>query len=248
MSFLQNTEGRGVGNLTRRFYGTDASGSFHAALDLSSSGSYWVLAKKEESDYPETILAFYADYEPPLVALHCGAAVSGIVVRLGSKSAYITHAEVLDAVTARPIENASITFRRVHPPFRGVSSAQFSITTSATSMNAGPGYPGFPIPSNADISYEISAPGYKTSAPHILHLAPLKTAEISVKLVRSASNSAKAVKPPTLPENREEWEAWQYARVACQHSTETPRRCRLLLPGLLCAGGRKVEYAGVWLS
>jgi hypothetical protein len=191
VSFLQKTEGRGKGKLTRRFYETDESGSFHAALDLSSPGSYWVLAKKEGSGYPETILAFYEDYEPPLVALHCGAMVSGTVVKLGSKSAYITAIQVLDAVTGNPIENASITFRRVHPPFRGVSNAEFSITTSATSMHSGPGYSGFPIPSNADISYEISAPGYKTSKPQIMHLTPSNIAEISVKLEKLSPTSLK---------------------------------------------------------
>lgn len=182
-------EARGI--LALGYYPTDKSGSFHAVLSLSAPGLYWVLAKKLDSGYPNMNAAFYDNHKPPLVMLHCGAKVSGIVVNLGSKSAYITQIKVVDATTGDPIENASITFRRVKPPFRGFSPTVFSITSSATLMPTGSNYLGFPIPSNADISYAISAPGYETSQPQIIRLAPAKTAEISVRLQRSSPVSGK---------------------------------------------------------
>ncbi|MES2219760.1 MAG: hypothetical protein V4587_02200, partial [Acidobacteriota bacterium] len=102
----------------------------------------------------------------------------------GLKSAYITRIKVVDVTTGDPIETASITFRRVKPPFRGFSPAVFSITSSATLMPTGSNYRGFPIPSNTDISYAVSAPGYGMSKPQIIRLAPSKTAQISVQLQR----------------------------------------------------------------
>ena len=72
---------------------------FKAALELTAPGLYWVLAKKEDSGYPDNTFAFYVYFEPPQVELDCGSSVSGIVVKLSCEARYISRINVVDAVT-----------------------------------------------------------------------------------------------------------------------------------------------------
>lgn len=99
--------------LPRAFYLTDTTGRFSAAVSISSPGTFWVMARKTDDGYPDNRILFYLDREPPKVPLNCDVPQSGIVVQLGPKVAYIQRLTILDAQTAKPVENATITLRRV---------------------------------------------------------------------------------------------------------------------------------------
>jgi hypothetical protein len=189
VSFLGST--KSVGAYARRLYETNENGEFKASLQLNAEGSdapglYWVLAKKEDSGYPDNITTFYTEHEPPQVELDCGSNITGFVVKLGTKCAYITRINVVDAVTGAPIENASITFSR-HPMIARLSQIACTLGTSAQLPEVSSTYPGLPIPSNTEVSYQVSASGYVTSALQTIQLAPLQSAEITVKLQRSTN-------------------------------------------------------------
>ena len=181
------------GPISRHFYKTNEDGAFDASLDLKVSGraagNYWVYAKKEEAGYPDNLAAFYvgADSKPPQVTLDCGSHIADVVVEVGPKSAYISRINAIDAATGTPVENPRITLRRVHAPFPGPSPEIFSLSTNAYVRDLSPGYRGIPMPSNTEISYQISASGYITSEPRTIQAAPSKSVEISVKLQKSAN-------------------------------------------------------------
>lgn len=108
-----------------RFFPTDVSGHFSADVDVPNAAKYWVLAKKEESGYPDTRLAFYDNREPPKVLLGCKSSVSGLVVMIGPKAAYIARISVLDGESGTAVPNASITLRRLDTPIPGFPLQRF---------------------------------------------------------------------------------------------------------------------------
>jgi len=179
------------GPVALRYFKTNEYGVFSASLDLGASGHlpgrYWVLAKKEDSDYPDNLGAFYEDSAPPQVDLDCGSHIADVVVQLGPKCGYITRIDIVDAATGALIKNGTITLRRVHPPLWAPHPEVFWMSSNAPLHEVGPGYPGLPIPSNTEISYEISAAGYTTSEPRTIQVPPSKSVEISVKLQKSAN-------------------------------------------------------------
>lgn len=183
VSFLGKVFG---GPISRNFYTTNEEGIFDASLELTDPGRppgrYWVYAKNEEAGYPDNLGAFYDDTEPPQVDLDCGSHIADVVVQLGPKCGYISHIEVVDAATGTPIKNPRITLRRVHPPFTGPSPDVFSLAAGADLLEVSPTYRGISIPANTAISYQISAPGYTTSEPRTIQVAPSKSVAISVKL------------------------------------------------------------------
>ena len=65
----------------------------------------------------------------------------------------------------------------------GLSEASLSRSTRLQEVSSAD--PGFPIPSNTQISYQVSAVGYVTSAPKMIQIAPSKIVAISAKLQRS---------------------------------------------------------------
>ena len=66
------------------------------------------------------------------------------------------------------------------------------MSSNAPLHEVGPGYPGLPIPYSTEISYQISAPGYETSEPRTIQVAPLKSVEISVKLAHGPVGQCRA--------------------------------------------------------
>jgi len=168
-----------------QFFQTDGSGSFHASVDLTHAGSYWVLGKKEDAGYPNTTFAFYEDHEPPVVKLDCGTSIAGLVVKFGSKAAHITRITVLDKRTGTSIPEASIRLKRLSSPIPRFSKDGPTLSTSTVLLPADSSYRGLAVPSNVDVAYEVSAPGYKSSLPKTLHLKPLQAIEVSVALQKS---------------------------------------------------------------
>jgi len=166
------------------FFPTDSDGRFDANIDVASTTTYWVNAKKEEDGYPNNVLAFYDNRLPPEVTVKCHMSVSGVVVVIGPKAAYITHISVIDAKTGRAVSNASITLRRLAAPIKGLPLSRFTLSASATLWKIGPTYLGLAVPSNVAISYEISAPGFEASQPEVIRLPPLSKLEISIGLKR----------------------------------------------------------------
>jgi len=180
VSFLEHGQAFNGRGLTH--YETDSNGAFHAEVNLAGAQSFWVLAKKEEAGYPDTLMVFYAEHENQIVDLDCGVFRSDITVRIGPKVAYIRHISVVDEETKKPITNASITLRRLSPAISRLSSTDIFITRSTTINPLSSISQGIPVPSDCDISYVISAPGYVASPKRILHLVPSDLTDIEVQL------------------------------------------------------------------
>ncbi|MGB6193254.1 MAG: carboxypeptidase-like regulatory domain-containing protein [Terracidiphilus sp.] len=187
----------GLSHKAVRYFPTDSNGTFNAEIDLTEAAQYWIIAKKEAAGYPDTTLAFYDNREPLKLTLNCHASISGVIVTLGPKAAYITRITITDKRNGEPVSNASITLRRLKSPIPELPLERFSISTSATLMKPGAGYLGLPVPSNVDVAYQISAPGFRSSLPEILHLSPLKMTTVSVSLDRSHDGSASPIQQPT---------------------------------------------------
>ncbi len=174
-------------SLENRYFGpfeTDTVGHFHVTEPVSESGKYFISAMKEDAGYPNTRLAFYNDQEPQFFTLDCNVSRSGIVLKVGPKAAFIQHIDVSDASTGKPIEGASITLRRLSSPMRTLPPSAFVITTSTALLTPKGKYSGLAVPSNVDISYQISAPGYLASPDMKLHLKPSEDINIQSKLKR----------------------------------------------------------------
>lgn len=193
VSFHQNRSG--IATEAIAFFSSDNNGDFRAEFGVSGNERYSVYAKKENDGYPETRFAFYDNRKPPNILVSCRSSISSVVVEVGPKAAYITNISVLDANDGEAIPKASIRLWRSAAPFPGVPLERFSITTSATLLKIDSGYFGLAIPSNVDILYQISAPGYTASSEEKLHLTPLQKVSISVRLQKSNQQ-----RPPLRPE------------------------------------------------
>ena len=172
------------------YYETDGKGAFHAEMNLPGAQSYWILAKKEEAGYPDTLAAFYDEHEGQLVALDCGAFRSGIIVKLGPKAAHIRHISVVDEETGKPISNASITLRRLSSPIKRLPLENMLITESADLEPLSSTYLGLAVPPDVDVSYVISASGYIASPKTVLHLKSLEVVDLEVQLRPDSSPSS----------------------------------------------------------
>jgi hypothetical protein len=158
---------------------TDSSGVFTFAIDLPAPGKVWLYAKKEGDGYPDAMNAFYAERDDPALVLGCGGYRSGVVVRVGPKAGYIGGINVTDADTGKPISPAAITLRRVVPKLSRIAKIDVYLKANTSESNIA-------IPSDVEISYEISARGYTTSARKNLNLRPSEHTDISVQLQRAA--------------------------------------------------------------
>jgi hypothetical protein len=172
--------------LPRKYFQADSNGHFTAEVSISSAGTYWVMAMKPDEGYPDNRLSFYLEREPPRVALECGQPRSGIVVRLGPKVAYVRQLTILDAQTGMPVENAGITLRRVSRPveWTHLDALILKRAVSGNTLDLK-----LAVPSEVDISYEITAPGYDTSPRSILHLNPSQDVNLEVTLQRSSQST-----------------------------------------------------------
>ena len=159
---------------------TDSSGVFTFAIDLPAPGKVWLYAKKGADGYPDAMIVFYAEHDDAPFVLNCGDYRSGIIVRVGPKVGYIGKITVTDADTGKPISLASITLRRVTPKLSRFANLDAFIRQNASNPN-------IEIPSDVNISYEISAQGYTTSPRKILNLKPSESTDISVQLQRTAA-------------------------------------------------------------
>ncbi|MGA2891184.1 MAG: carboxypeptidase-like regulatory domain-containing protein [Terracidiphilus sp.] len=180
VSFLEH--GKVFTSKAAVYYETNSKGTFHAEMNLAGAQSYWILAKKEEAGYPDTLAAFYNEHEGQLVALDCGAFRSSIIVTLGPKVAHIRHISVVDEETGKPITNASITLRRLSSPIKGLPLENMFITESADLEPLSSSYLGLDVPPDCDVSYVISAPGYIASQNKTLHLKSSEEVDIEVQL------------------------------------------------------------------
>jgi hypothetical protein len=161
---------------------TARDGTFNFSIDLVGPGKVWLYAKKEDDGYPNAIIALYNERDDPPITLDCGDYRSGVLIKVGPKVGYIGTITVADATTGKPIDRASITIRRVVPKLPRLASVDNYIKTNTS-------YSNIAIPSNVDISYELSAPGYVTSARKTVNVRPLGKVNISERLRPSSSAS-----------------------------------------------------------
>lgn len=161
---------------------TDATGKFQGTVDVSGRGLYFLSVKKEEAGYPNSILSFYINQLPQEFRLSCESSQSGIVLKVGPKAANIQHISVLDADSAKPIADASIKLWRLTSPLRKLHQSELGITTSTRLAPPATKYSGLVVPSNVEIAFQISAPGYLTSRVARIRLKPLEDFDITVKL------------------------------------------------------------------
>jgi hypothetical protein len=132
---------------------TDSSGYFEV-LDLAP-GNYELHASKEQDDYPDTLIGFFADdaKPPPRVRVEAGKMVSGVRIRLGAKAARVT-GSVLDATTGAAVRGAQITLRR--------KDADYWISFAP---RLGDGSFETFVPAGKPFTMAVSAHGYQTWQP-----------------------------------------------------------------------------------
>ncbi len=166
------------GHRLLQFVETNTNGQF--VISPIPWGTYVVLTSKEESGYPDTKMAFYSNLAAPTVSLQPRFPVGKLTVQLGPKAGILELVSVIDATTGKQLQSASITLRRVRNP-------NLFIRTSTTSSP-------FLVPSLADVSIEISAPGYKSwpageggKGEGQIRLKPGEVLKLAVKLQPLAS-------------------------------------------------------------
>lgn len=166
---------RFVGHRLVETHETNSDGEFF--IPNVPWGTYLVLAGKESSGYPDPKLAFYSNFAVPTVTLAPAFPNASVTIKLAPKGGVLEIVAVLDAVTKRKIDSASITLRRVSNP-------TLFISTSATIGR-------ILIPSLTDVTIEVTAPGYRSwPAPDQavtesrIRLKPEETSRLEVSLQR----------------------------------------------------------------
>jgi len=190
VSFIEvkvNSEQKGppLRDLVRTPVETDGKGLFHSTIQIYDPGRYWVVATKRDAGYPDTRLSFYIEHKPLQVTLTCNSSLDGLIVRIGPKAAYIGKISAVDTETNKPIPSASITLWRLSSAIPGLSKNNLFIKSAANTASPQITQLNLPVPSNVDVFYQISAPGYRTTPVTKLHLTPLQNIDIAVKLRRS---------------------------------------------------------------
>jgi len=181
MTVAPDRKGSITGGLVRTPVEADNNGSFQSTLTIYDPGWYWVVANKLDAGYPDARLSFYVGHKPLQVNLICGDSLHGLIVKLGSKAAYIRKISVVDATTGKPIPSAEITLWRLSSPIPELRKDQLSIKSSVA---ASPKIAQLELalPSNADIEYVMSAPGYRKSDAKLLHPKPGEQIDLAVVL------------------------------------------------------------------
>ena len=138
------SDGRPSARALRTVY-TDKRGRF--TFDGLAFGTYKLFAMKESDGYANTAFSFYADRPFPTVALSTNVQSAEVLLSIGPPAG-VLFGEAHDAATGANL-NASFLLRRVQDPESWISLSQ-------------PANYRILIPHSADISLEVSAPGYKT--------------------------------------------------------------------------------------
>lgn len=126
---------------------TDETG--HFAFRGLEWGQYAVLGKKEEEDFPDTLLTFYSGGIAQTVTLRPPNANVDVTIRLGPKAGVLV-GTVRDAVTGDPL-NPCVRLTRVSDPNLFVEGT--GLVNHVYRLL---------IPSNTDVMMEVWLQGYKT--------------------------------------------------------------------------------------
>lgn len=124
---------------------TDKNG--HFAMDNLELGSYKVFAMKESSGYPNTAFAFYSNQIFPTATLTAGIPTVDLILKIGPPAG-VVGGLVTGGTTNSPVD-AAFLLRRSADPNNWISLSQRAKYRVL-------------VPPSTDVSFEVSAPGYKT--------------------------------------------------------------------------------------
>jgi len=143
---------------------TDSAG--HFVIAHLNWGRYKVVAKKENSAYPNTFFAFYGTGASVETSVTENSPTSDIVIRVGPKAATLT-GSVSRAGNSAPI-NATFKLTRLDSPDNWIST---SLPPNYSVL----------LPASVNVAVEVSAPGYEvwTSASPI-RLNPSSTEHLDI--------------------------------------------------------------------
>lgn len=173
---------RGAGTGVLQYHQTDMDGRF--IIQNLPWDKYRVSAKKEDEGYPGPLFGLYPAQSQfiQLVTLQPVSPIAHLTVHLPPKGGAIESISVVDAVTGREMNTAAITLRRAEEP------AIFVETSTMLKPIL--------VPSNTDVSIEISAPGYKpwpgkgeVMKAARIRLSPEQGVNLQVKLAPDGSNA-----------------------------------------------------------
>jgi len=169
----------GVINKIIRYCETDDHGQ--CTIASVPWGEYKIFAGKDAEGYPDFPSPFYGLNACPIVKLQPASATASVAIHLPPKAGAIEPIAAIDAKTGEVLRSAAITLRRVIDP------ADY-VQTSTTS------YPVM-VPSNADVSVEVTAPGYESwpsedrQKEGQIRLRPEQAVELDVMLAREGSDA-----------------------------------------------------------
>jgi hypothetical protein len=162
----------GEGQSLERFTQTDVHGEF--VLENLPWGKYIVTAEKPEAGYPDSGSAFYGGGAPNEIMLGDKATSAPVAIKLQSKTSIVT-GTVADDVSSQPVM-ATFLLRRVDDPTKWITIAQpptFRVL----------------VPSDTEVTMEVSAPAYKVwyypgtgDAAKKTHLRVRKGQELKLKI------------------------------------------------------------------
>lgn len=146
---------------------TDAGGFCSRDLEF---GSYHVSAEKEADGYPDLSFNFYGHGKwPATVTLSPEQPTAQVTVKLGPRAGSLIF-NVLDAVTAARIENASV---KLHP---------LADPKDVLGTNLGADFTVL-IPADEDVSVEVEAKGYQPwHAPNPVRLSSGESKALAIGL------------------------------------------------------------------
>ncbi len=157
-----------------RMFETDKRGEFE--IRSLPWGNYAVFVGKQEDGYPDTDVAFYSNLSFPRCLIEPNLPVPYVTVKLGPKAGLLEINSVTNADTGDAVPNVSLTLRRAE-------KQNLFVTMTAV------GPPPHLIPSGADVTVEISAPGYKSwillgndGNPEKVRLRPGEIRELNVQI------------------------------------------------------------------
>ncbi len=137
-------------------------------------GDYIVVAKREESGYPDTRLAFYSNLQVISTTINANHPDAEVAVTLPAPAGWL-ELTVTDANTGQALTSGSLTLRRVNNP-----SLYVTMSTSQSRIA---------IPAQTDVQVEINATGYSPwpgdRNPLVINLQSGEKRHVDVKLAPS---------------------------------------------------------------
>jgi hypothetical protein len=159
---------------------TNAKGYF--VLNEIEVGEHRIFAYKESDRYPNPVWSFYSDALGlegfPVVYVHRGGSLQGIIVRLPPKSSRLT-VKINDARTHQALEDATVSVNH-----EGKPKTEFS--AGATSRN---GELAILVPPGIAINMKIRRSGYNTSYRSGIQLRAGEERTIEINLTRTNRTS-----------------------------------------------------------